>query len=406
LSDLDIRQCSAETQIDYYSCKSRLYYDLADYNNRPEFRKHYHEIGNQILDSAIQLLPKDSWRYWATVGLIRMKSDNYREALEAFQTMINARDYSEHDLAIATSSIAYIYRLQGREQEAKAYLIQAAVADIKFSTKEAVALRNLAQLLYEEGDMERAAQYIHHALADALFYNARHRQLEIGHILPIIEEERTNLVEKQKDRISDYLIACSALLLLLVAALVVIWLQLKRLKQAKKTIQQSNEDLTLLNSRITEANKIKDEYIGDFFNQNSEFIEKWEAYQKWIDRKVMAKQYDDLKKAPQNLNIQREREELYARFDRIFLNMFPNFTLIFNELLKSGEQIQLKRGELLNTYLRIYALMRLGIRDNEKIAQFLNYSVNTIYTYKTQIKNKLAVPYEEFKQKIMEIKSN
>jgi len=100
-----------------------------------------------------------------------------------------------------------------------------------------------------------------------------------------------------------------------------------------------------------------------------------------------------------------EREAMYIRFDRIFLKLFPDFVNEFNTLLKPGEQILLKKDELLNTDLRIYALMRLGIRDNEQIAQFLGYSVNTIYTYKTKIKNKAINTNEEFKEKIMRIKS-
>jgi tetratricopeptide (TPR) repeat protein len=405
LSSLDVSRCSAETQIDYYISKARLYYDLADYNNSPDFRNQYDFIGNSIIDSAIVLLPIDSPRFWSTLGLKRMKSDNTMGAQEAFQKMIDTRNYSEHDLAIATSSIAYLYTLQGKMEDAERYFILAAIADIKFSTKEAVALRNLAQILHEKGDIEHSARYVRQALEDAYFYNARHRQLEIGYILPIIEREKINLVEEQRDRISRFLILSFVLLALLIAAFFVIWMQLKHLNRAKQIIQQTNEDLTLTNNNLTEVNKIKDEYIGYFFSQNSEFIDKMAAFQKWVDRKVLAKQYDDLRNIPGNLDAHRDREELYSRFDEIFLKIFPDFVRKFNDLLKPGEQIQLKKGELLNTDLRIYALIRLGINDNEKIAQFLNYSVNTIYTYKTKIKGKAQHSSETFKQKIMEIKS-
>jgi hypothetical protein len=154
-----------------------------------------------------------------------------------------------------------------------------------------------------------------------------------------------------------------------------------------------------------EANKIKDEYIGYFFSLHAEFLEKIENFQKIVKRKANAKQYDDIQNISKELNIQKEREALYSRFDQIFLKLFPNFVNEFNRLLKPEEQIQLKKGEEMNTDLRIYALIRLGINENEKIAQFLGYSVNTIYTYKTKIKNKALVPSVEFKQKVMEIKS-
>ena len=398
LTPIQADHCSTETKIDYFTCKSRLYYDLGDYNNTPGFRKEYNEIGNHIIDSAIALLPSNSPRYWAAVGLKNMKSDNNSGALEAFQKMIDSKNYSEHDLAIATSSIAYVLTLENKKEEAEKYLIQAAIADIKSSTKETVALRNLAQLLYEKGDIRHAVVYIRQALQDASFYNARHRQLEIGAILPIIEGERISMVEKQRDKMTFFSICISVLMLLLLVALFIIWKSLKRLNLAKQTIQDAND-------KLTEANKIKDEYIGYFFSQNSEFIDKIKALQRWVNQKAIAKQYDDLKNFPQNLDIRKEREALFERFDQIFLKLFPDFVNKFNILLKSEEQIHLKKDELLNTDLRIYALIRLGINDNEKIAQFLDYSVNTIYAYKTKIKNKACFPSDEFKRKVLEIKS-
>jgi len=404
MDSIQIKDCSNATKIDYYTCKARLYYDLADYNNNPDLRKTYEAIGTRIIDSALVLLPVESPRFWASLGLKRMKSKDYQNALDAFHKMIDMRDYSEHDLAIATSSIAYLLGLEGKKEEAKQFLIQAAISDIKSSTKETVALRNLAQMLYGDGDTGRAIIYIRHALTDATFYNARHRQLEIGYILPIIEGERINTIVKQKDYITLFFCFISVLVVLLLVALYIIWKSLKRLKQAKQVIQDANDNMTVVNNHLSEANKIKDEYIGYFFSQNSEFIEKMESLVKWVNRKVLAKQYEDLRNALP-LNVQNERKNLYFNFDRIFLKLFPDFVNKFNELLKPGEQIRLKKDELLSPELRIYALIRLGINDNEKIASFLGYSVNTIYTYKTKMKTKALVSSDEFKQKVMEIKS-
>lgn len=398
LNSIDISECSNETRIEYYVCKSRFYYDLGDYNNSDEFKQKYNKIGNSIMDSALILLPEKSSQYWSAMGLKEMKSSNYNDALKAFQNMIETNDYTEHNLAIATSSIAYIFTLQGKKSEAKDYLIRSAIADVKSSTKETVALRNLAQLLYEEKNLNSANIFIRQAMKDASFYNARHRQLEIGNIMPIIEGERMNIIEKQRDRITHFSVFISILLIALIIALLIIRKSFKRLNLAKQEIQSVND-------KLIEVNKIKNEYIGYFFNQNSEFIDKMEAYQKWVNKKVSNKQYEDLKYPPQRLTIRNEREKLFNEFDQIFLRLFPDFVEEFNNLLKPEERIQLKKGELLNTDLRIYALIRLGVNDNEKIAHFLDYSVNTIYTYKTKIKNKAIYSSEEFKQKVMEIKS-
>lgn len=398
LTSLDVTGCNTETKIDYYTCKSRLYFDLGDYNNSAIFREKYNRIGDQIIDSALVLLPQGSPRYWSTVGLKYMKSNNREKALEAFHNMIDSRNYSTHDFAIATSSIAYILTLIGNKEEAEEYLVKAAIADIKSSVKETVAIRNLAQLLYEQNEIGAAVKYIRKALADASFYNARHRQLEIGHILPIIEGERMTIVENQRDRITIVSVFISFLLIALIVALIVIWKAFKRLNIAQLTIQNAN-------NKLTEANKIKDEYIAHFFNQDSEYIEKMEKLQKWVNRKVATKQYHELTNFPQGMNVHKEREALFERFDQIFLKLFPNFINEFNKLLKPEEQIHPKEGELLNPDLRIYALIRLGINDNEKIAGFLNYSVNTIYTYKTKIKGKAACTSDQFNQKVLEIKS-
>jgi tetratricopeptide (TPR) repeat protein len=398
LSSLNIDNCDRDTKIEYYLCKSRLYYDLADYDNMPELSQQYKKIGNCIIDSALQLLPPNTYRYWMTLGLKKMKSDDYEGAIEGFLKMIDCKGYSKHDLAISTSSIAYVLSLQGKKNEAKEYLMRAAIADVESSTKETVALRNLAQLLYEDGDVTTAVNYIRQALNDATFYNARHRQLEIGSILPIIEGERINIIEKQRDRVIMFIIFISVLLILLVVALVIIWKSLKRLDAAKLKIQSANE-------KLMEANRIKSEYIGYFFNQNAEYIEKLGSFQRWVNKKVITKQYEDLKNFPKQINLEKEREALFERFDKIFLNLFPNFVEEFNKLLKPEEQIHLQKGELLNPEMRIYALIRLGIDDNEKIAHFLDYSVNTIYAYKTKVKNKTLYSSKEFKQKVLEIKS-
>ncbi|MDR2653577.1 MAG: DUF6377 domain-containing protein, partial [Prevotellaceae bacterium] len=250
-SQINITNCDDSIKTEYYLDLARFYYDLADYNNSAEFRERYDKMGNQNILQAIDLLPYGSPNYWSAMGLKQMKSANYAEAITAFEQLISTNDYSEHELAIATSSLAYVYFLQGIKSKAKYYLIQAAVSDIKSSTKETVALRNLARMLYEEGDVQRAANYIRQALSDALFYNARHRQLEIGNILPIIENERVNIIEKQKNSIIVYSIAISILVVLLIIAFVVISKQLRKLNHAKSIIQKTNENLTFTNNQLT-----------------------------------------------------------------------------------------------------------------------------------------------------------
>jgi len=404
LKDINTQNCDDDVKIDFYLTKARLYYDVADYNNDEISKNNYEREGNSIMLQALELLPKNSIKYYASLGLKEMKSGNFEQAITAFEHLVASENCSEHDLAIATSSLAYIYSLQKEDAKAKEFLLKAAISDIKSSTMETVALRNLAQYLYNDGDVLRAAQYIRKAFNDALFYNARHRKMEIGNILPIIEQERITMLETQRNRMRTFFAVTCSLVFLITIALIIIVGQLHKIKVAKKTIQQNVDDLTTTNAHLLEANKIKEEYIGNFFNLNSEYVDKLEAFQRWVNRKVESRQYSDLQKIPKKLDSQQEREKLFKMFDKTFLNIFPNFVTEFNKLLKNDGKINIQDGELLNNDLRIYALMRLGIKNNDKIAQFLNYSVNTIYTYKTKIKNR-AIDYDKFNEQLMEIKS-
>ena len=151
-----------------------------------------------------------------------------------------------------------------------------------------------------------------------------------------------------------------------------------------------------------EANKIKEEYIGYFFSGNSEFYTRIERFKRSVEQKIVDRKLDEIRFLVNNLNLKQERDELLKNFDAIFLKLFPNYIEEFNALFKEEDHIKLKEGELLNTDLRIFALIRMGIHDNEKIARILEYSVNTINTYKTKIKNKSILANDAFEQKIMD----
>ncbi|MFN8205905.1 MAG: DUF6377 domain-containing protein [Bacteroidales bacterium] len=404
LRNININQCSAEQKREYYGVIARTYFDLADYDNDAHFALIYRRTGTQYLDSALMLTADTTAEYWSLTGLRQMKAGNFQGSSDAFNYLISRFPISKHQYAIATSSLGYLYTLLNRENEAIDMLIRAAMADINSSTRETVALRNLAVLLFNRGDIDRAYRYIKIALEDATFYNARHRKVEIGAVLPIIEGERLRTVEQQKTMIGRYALVVSLLSVLVLVFFFIIFFQLRKLNRVKNILQATNASLQEINLRLSESNIIKEEYIGYFFNVNSEFIEKLEAYRKAISRKVTARQFEELASVISPNDLKRERENLYVNFDKIFLKLFPNFINEFNSFFGADDQVQLKHGELLNTDLRIFALIRLGITDSEKIAKFLDYSVNTIYTYKARIKNKVITDRERFEERVMEIR--
>ncbi|HTE32992.1 MAG TPA: DUF6377 domain-containing protein, partial [Chryseolinea sp.] len=179
----------------------------------------------------------------------------------------------------------------------------------------------------------------------------------------------------------------------------------KSIQAANLTLHEANKQLHEVNKHLMEANKIKEEYIGYYFNINSEYLMKISAFKQAIDNKLMAKKYDDIRFVVNNINLKKEREELYVSFDKVFLKLFPDFVSTFNSFFGEEDRVVLKDGQLLNTELRIFALIRMGIHDTEKIAKILDYSINTIYNYKARIKSKSIVPNDLFEAKIMEIKA-
>jgi len=397
---------------EYYALMGRYYYDLGDFNNDTYYTPAYTEKGNRYMDSALQLYSRSSFQYSYFKGLKEIKSGARTAALAELTELMRRQDLSWHELAIAASTLSDIYIYNGQADTAIPLLIQAAIADIKSSTKETAAMFNLAQLLYKKGDVRNASSYIEAAIRDASFYGARQRKVQVSAILPLIEGEKISRVEGQKRILITYSVITTLLLVVVIILAIIIFRQVGKLKLAKKVITEAhikeqaiNQRLVEANYKLSEANKIKEEYIGYFFNADSEFFSKMEKFKKSLEQKIAYRKWEDIIAVVNNINLKKEKEELLRNFDKIFLKLFPDFIQGFNALFHEEDQVQLKDHELLNTDLRIFALIRMGIHENEKIARILEYSVNTINTYKTKIKNKSIVPNEEFEHRIMEIKT-
>ena len=178
---------------------------------------------------------------------------------------------------------------------------------------------------------------------------------------------------------------------------------MRRLKEAQNTIAKRNRQLEEKNKKLEEINNIKDEYIGRSFFANSEYINKVEKLYKAIDRKIALHRYEDIRSSLKEEELVDERKSMFVDFDETFLKLFPHFVEKYNELFDEIDQKELESPQRLTTEIRIFALIRLGITDSDRIASFLNYSVHTINTYKTRVKNRSKVDNKLFEQRIMEI---
>lgn len=404
LNSVDINRLDVNHKYEYFSVKARAYYDLADYTRDQRYNINYIQKGNQCLETAIALVRPNTNDYWAAESLKRLKQQDWEGAEEAFSYWVNKFNLPTEYYGIATSSLGYIYSEKGQTDKAIYYLALAAIADVKNATKETVALRNLANELFKKGYLEKANQYINLAMDDATFYDARHRKIEISSILPIIEKAQLNKVNDKNDLLEKIVILLTVLALIIILFLVIIFKQLKERNASRKAMAASYEKLQHMNKSLSEANTIKEEYIAYFIKATSEFINKIDHIQKSTIQKIISKKTDEVLISLKGYNVKKERENLFHQFDEIFLRLFPSFISDFNALFPPDHRTIVKKGELLNTELRIYALYRLGIQDSNQIADFLELSVSTIYTYKTRIKSKSDFK-EVFEDRIMAIET-
>jgi uncharacterized membrane protein len=388
---------------EYYYLMARTCYDLADFNRDGFYRRIYTQRAHSYLDSALAILPQNSIDYSLMSGLRDLHLQKMEPAKAIYESLINRSDLSTQQYAIVSSTLSFIYFYSGQPEKAKEMLIRAAIADIRTSTKETVAMLNLADLFHKEGDIETAYRYIKVAMEDAGFYGARQRQAQVGAIFPIIEGKQLSLTEGKRKSLLIYSLAITVFTISAIAISILFYKQNKKLQEARRTISQANQSLAETNRHLTDANKIKEEYIWYYFNTTAEYINKLDGLKKSLDMKLMTKKLEELRFTVDSINIKHERDALYHNFDKVFLKLFPDFVTVFNSLLPNEDKIVLKEDQLLNTELRIFALIRMGIHDHDRIAKILDYSVTTIYTYKTRVRNKANVPHEEFDRRIMQI---
>jgi len=403
LQSIQSNQLPDSLKIGYFGMMSRTYSDLDGYDKNKLLSSRYLSLTNDYIDSAIRLCDSNSLGYLQLMGVKYIKNSNIEKGLANYEKLLQQFKLDAHNLAMTKAALSTLYKAKGRRDIEINLLIEAAIYDIKASVKETLAMRNLAQSLYEKGNIKEAYRFIKIAIDDASFYNARHRKEDLATILPIIEKREMESIQKQKKHIIQYSVSMTILSIIVVALFIVIYRQFINLKSAKNIISKINNNLQETNNKLTEANKIKEEYIGYYFNIYYEYIDKIEQFKKILNRKLTAKMYGDIETIVNNLDPKKEREELYISFDKVFLKLFPDFVNKFNSLFNKEDRIVLKDDQLLNSDLRIFALIRIGISDMEKISKILGYSVNTIYTYKTKIKNKSIVENDEFERLIKEI---
>ena len=305
------------------------------------------------------------------------------------------------------------------------WLVESVLTDIKNATMDQGSMWELANELMIQGDIERASRYISFTSDCANRYGSRQRNWQIAPLLTAISKNYKENSERTTTQLRITIALISVLALLLLGALLFLHRRHKQLTAARNELHATNSQLATLNedlktaneqlsekngqfaelnSQLSEINRVKEEYIGRFMSLCSQYIDKLDAYRRMVNKKMRNKEYDELFRITKSTELKEtELEELYENFDSVFLHLFPHFVEDFNALLQPEAQVQPKEENRLTTEIRIFALIRLGIEDSSKIAEFLHYSVNTIYNYRARIKNGAIASREQFEQNVKKL---
>ena len=426
VSDIQPEELPQNLRSEYFGRLCTLYSRLRDYSSEnSQLSEHYNNLQKAFRDSVYLTATPDELRYWNCRAWLYMGTPEIEPVKQAFEENKQTLSNDSRKYSIATYNLSAIYRSENNESKYLENLILSAMADIRSVNGDIGSLQEIAEYLFKHGEIDRAYNYILYCSQKAMLFHNRVRIVKMSHLQNQIYKAYQEQSRTQQKRLQASLIAVSFLFLVLIGAFLFIRKQMRRLKEANLKLDSTNQKLSVnmdalstahqrleevniqlkdlntqlqeVNDQLRESNYVKEEYIGYVFNICSTYISKLEEFRKNINRKLKVGQIEDVKAmTDSSATASNELKEFYQNFDTIFLHLYPDFVGDFNALLLPEERIELKEGELLNTELRIHALIRLGITDSVKIADFLHCSAQTVYNNRLRTRNKSIIPKEDF----------
>lgn len=403
LDSLNYEELTTNHKVRYCWNYIRFYENLIFYTADRKYSQEYEQLKEGYRQRVMQLLDKNSEEYKKELAHKLQTAGQFQEAEEILLPVFQNQRPETHGFAMAAMNLAKLYHQSGEKELENYYLIIAAITDTELAVKENEALLSLAINLSEKGDIERAYEYIRIALDDALFYNARFKNSVIARVQPIIEDTYLQKIYAQQKNLRVYSMVTSLFAFVLILTLFYLYVQINKVSRAKKELRLMNENLLQVNHKLDEANIVKEHYIGYFMNQCSIYINKLHRFRKNVKLNIKTGQINNLNQLSTD-ELEKDFSELHINFDKTFLALYPDFVTGFNSLLKPEEHYHLESGEL-NNELRIFALIKLGITDVKQIANFLHYSVQTVYNYKSKVKGKAIIGGDKFEEMVMRIGS-
>lgn len=418
LGKVDKSRLTGERKLNYLLAAGHLYGEMAYYTQDKALQDMYYHRSMAYRDSCYLLIDHTSVDYMKERVSQLINDKNYNEAMRICNLWMNRVEENSHDYAIMAFFRSEIYKELGNEEQRKYWLAVSALCDVRNAVMDQASLWSLAEILSKDGDLERSNRYVEFSWDCTQRFNAHLRSWTVSPVLSMISssyKKQLNVVNKRLVWLTFFI---SLLMTGLLIALVYVSKKRRQLAVARNELKLANVNLTstnsqlndlnarmsVVNSRLKESNHVKDEYIGEFFGTCSAYIDKLENYRIKVNRKLKMNQIADLLKLTGSE--QQKDEELkllLANFDKTFLRLFPTFVDDFNKLLREDSRIIPPSQDTLTKDLRIFALIRLGIEESSRIAEFLRYSPNSIYNYRARIKSKALCGRDEFEQKVKQI---
>lgn len=431
LSELDkvpkslISSEHADLRLYYYRVNRALYGWMCTYYTKSSGQHKLWE--EKTMNYRDSLLSVDAIKNMSRDIVMADKYNALRQPEKALKMLkpYSAQASEETPNPFVCFTLAHAYILSGNRTKAIYYLTLTAIADLRSATCEYQALPMLAQILFDQGDVERAYTYLLCSMEDASYCKAGLRSIEASTIFPIIDKQYKQREKAQRERDHLLMYGLVGLSFILIAMVVYLRKQMLKLRQMRQKQSLYNKQLSAANQQMHEANeklqvalqevkstneelqntysqlrmtdKVKEEYIARYLNRCRMYLDQLAEFRSATLRLVKNRHFEELaNQLKRDLNAKAEQTQFYEDFDAAFLTLFPDFVASFNALLQPEHQLSVKKNGLLNTELRIYALIRLGIHDTTRIAHFLDYSTATVYNYRSKIRNKAICSPEEF----------
>lgn len=420
LQSIDKKTLNNSNKKDYYMAFYHVYGELGftNINIDTDLSQEFYSKQDCYRDTLFSILSPNSEDYLMRKEVLLTSQNKLKGALKINDIRLSKCKKGSHEYGIVAYYRYLIYRSLKDEDMVKYWLLQSAICDVKCAINDQASLWILAEILSKEKDVERSYKYINFSWNANKRFCTRIRSWQISPVLGTIDHNYQAELKKANHRLIFAIICVSLLVSALALLTFYVNKQKSYLSNARNELKKTNTQLEELNNKLSstngmlkasndklnESNGVKEEYIGQFLGACSHYIDKLDKMRLNVNKMVKNKQYNELYSMTKSSEVkEQELEELYANFDKVFLNLFPNFVEDLNGLLKEECQIHLSSPNKLSAIVRVFALIRLGIDDSTKIAEFLHYAVNTIYNYRAKLRNGALNDRNEFEKKVREL---